>query len=66
MKNPTQVQVAATESIDTVRVYDLRGRLIVQQSKVNATQVSLPVVGNQVYLVQVTTTSGLTGVKKVL
>jgi autotransporter-associated beta strand protein len=66
VKNPTQVQVAATESIDTVRVYDLRGRLIVQQTKVNATQVSLPVVGNQVYLVQVTTTSGLTGVKKVL
>ncbi|SHE91333.1 Por secretion system C-terminal sorting domain-containing protein [Flavobacterium fontis] len=66
VKNPTQVQVTATESIDTVRVYDLRGRLIVQQSKVNATQVSLPVVGNQVYLVQVTTTSGLTGVKKVL
>lgn len=66
VKNPTQVQVAATETIDTVRVYDLRGRLIVQQSKVNATQVSLPVVGNQVYLVQVTTTSGLTGVKKVL
>jgi len=66
VKNPTQVQVSATESIDTVRVYDLRGRLIVQQMKVNATQVSLPVVGNQVYLVQVTTTSGLTGVKKVL
>lgn len=66
VKNPTQVQVSATESIDTVRVYDLRGRLIVQQMNVNATQVSLPVVGNQVYLVQVTTTSGLTGVKKVL
>ena len=66
VKNPTQVQVSATESIDTVRVYDLRGRLIVQQSGVNATQVSLPVEGDQVLLVQVTTISGLTGVKKVL
>jgi hypothetical protein len=66
VKNPTQVQVSATESIATVRVYDLRGRLIVQQSGVNATQVSLPVEGDQVLLVQVTTISGLTGVKKVL
>lgn len=66
VKNPTHVQVSATESIDTVRVYDLRGRLIVQKLGVNATQVSLPVEGDQVLLVQVTTISGLTGVKKVL
>ncbi|WP_264510947.1 T9SS sorting signal type C domain-containing protein [Flavobacterium sp. N1719] len=61
------IRVQAQEMIDQVLVFDLQGRLITQLKKLNQQQAILSGVSqDQTYLVRVVTTSGKTGVKKVM
>jgi hypothetical protein len=50
-----------------VTVYDIRGRLLVAKTNINAAETRINVgTTNQVLLVQVTTTEGLKATKKVV
>jgi hypothetical protein len=61
------IRVQAQEMIDQVLVFDLQGRLITQLKTLNQQQAILSGVSqDQAYLVRVVTTSGKTGVKKVM
>ncbi|MEC4005916.1 T9SS sorting signal type C domain-containing protein, partial [Flavobacterium sp. SUN052] len=51
----------------TVRIFDIRGRLLVEKKAINASETRINAgTTNQVLLVQVTTTDGLVGLKKVI
>lgn len=66
--NDSNVIVNAGQSIiDTVRVFDLRGRLVTELTNVNATEVSLnKASNNQIVLVQVTSVDGAVVTKKLI
>jgi hypothetical protein len=54
-------------SMDAVKVFDIRGRLLLTQNAINASQTSFNEgMTNQVLLVQITTVDGLTVTKKVI
>ena len=54
-------------TMSSVKVYDIRGRLLVEKKDVNASETKINVgTTNQVLLVQVTTTEGLKATKKVV
>ncbi len=58
---------AGTQFIDTVKVYDTRGRLLIEQKQLNDIETKL-MIGevNQVLLVAITTLNGATVVKKII
>lgn len=62
-----QINTGST-TMSTVKVFDMRGRLVVQQSDVNASIVAIPLtqVENQVLIVQVSSADGQTVSKKVV
>jgi hypothetical protein len=66
--NDSNVIVNAGQSIiDTVRVFDLRGRLVTELTNVNATEASLNMASdNQIVLVQVTSVDGAVVTKKLI
>lgn len=66
--NDSNVIVNAGQSIiDTVRVFDLRGRLVTELTNVNATEASLNMASdNQIVLVQVTSIDGAVVTKKLI
>jgi len=54
-------------TMSSVKVYDIRGRLLVEKKDINTTETRINVgTTNQVLLVQVTTTEGLKATKKVV
>ena len=67
IRNNTSITVQASQTLQKVTVYDLRGRIVMTMDAVNATTVTLPVnQPDQVFIVQVTTTDGKVGAKKTL
>lgn len=66
--NNSDVVVNAGQSIiETVRIFDLRGRLITELSNVNATEATLNIFSdNQIVLVQVTSVDGAVVTKKLI
>lgn len=67
IRNTTSITVQATQTLQKVTVYDLRGRIVMTMDAVNATTATLPVnQPDQVFIVQVTTTDGKVGAKKTL
>ena len=66
--NNSNVIVNAGQSIiDTVRVFDLRGRLVTELTNVNATEATLNMSSdNQIVLVQVTSVDGAVVTKKLI
>jgi hypothetical protein len=66
--NNSDVIVNAGQSIiDTVKVYDLRGRLLTQLNNVNATETSIKISSeSQILLVQVTAQNGAVVTKKII
>ncbi|RXR22438.1 hypothetical protein [Flavobacterium stagni] len=61
------LHIQANEMMAQVIVFDLQGRVVVQQKNVNQQTIVLPgVIQDQVYLVRVITTTGKSGIKKVL
>jgi hypothetical protein len=56
-----------TSVMSTVRIYDIRGRMLLERKDINASETRINVgTTNQVLLVQVTTTEGLKATKKVV
>jgi len=67
VRNNTSITVQASQTLQKVTVFDLRGRIVMTMDAVNATTVTLPVnQPDQVFIVQVTTTDGRVGAKKTL
>lgn len=66
--NNSDVVVNAGQStIDSVRIFDLRGRLVTELTNVNATEATLNMTSNnQIVLVQVTTVDGAVVTKKLI
>ncbi len=68
-KNSSNVYIdAGTTNIDSVKLFDIRGRMLIEQKKVNATQTKIDTstIGNQVLLVQITSENQLMVTKKIL
>ncbi|WP_284650856.1 T9SS sorting signal type C domain-containing protein [Flavobacterium terrisoli] len=68
-ENPAEELVVNTGSIvmDSVKVFDIRGRLLQEQKNVNAAQTVINVsLANQVLLVQITSQDGISVTKKVI
>ena len=67
VRNNTSITVQASQTLQKVTVYDLRGRIVMTMDAINAPVVSLPVNQlDQVFIVQVTTIDGKIGAKKTL
>jgi hypothetical protein len=67
IKNEGVLQIQSNELMAQVIVFDLQGRIVVQQNNLNQQTLTLPGVNkDQVYLVRVITTNSKTGMKKVL
>jgi hypothetical protein len=67
IRNNTSITVQASQALQKVTVYDLRGRIVMTMDAINAPVVSLPVNQlDQVFIVQVTTIDGKIGAKKTL
>ena len=67
--NETGITINAGQTtIDNVKVFDVRGRLLVSKSKVNASSITIENVATekQVLIVQITSTNNLTISKKVI
>ncbi|RAR46991.1 hypothetical protein [Flavobacterium lacus] len=67
-KNKTIEINSGSIPMNNVKVFDMRGRLVAEQSDVAATSISLPLerVANQVLIVQITSIDGQTSSKKVV
>jgi hypothetical protein len=68
-KNSSIVHIkAGITNIDNVKLFDIGGRLLLEQKKVNATQTTIDtsIIGNQVLLVQITSENQLMVTKKIL
>ncbi|HQV36783.1 MAG TPA: T9SS sorting signal type C domain-containing protein, partial [Flavobacterium sp.] len=59
---------SGVEAMASVKVYDIRGRLLTEKNNVNATTTTIPLaqVANQVLIVQITATNGQTVSRKVV
>jgi hypothetical protein len=65
-QNDVVINTGST-SMSTVRIYDIRGRLLMEKKDVNTSETKVNAgTTNQVLLVQVTTTEGLKATKKVV
>lgn len=63
----TAVINTGTTTMATVRIFDIRGRLLMEKNDVNTSETRMNVgVTNQVLLVEVTTTEGLKATKKII
>ena len=60
--------VSGNEIMDNVKVYDVRGRLIIEKSKINNNTISIDMVGiqDQVLIVNITTSEGIKVTRKIL
>lgn len=60
--------VSGTETMDNVKIYDIRGRLIVEKSKINSNSISINLnnIQDQVLIVNIITTEGIKVTKKIL
>ena len=60
--------VSGNEIMDNVKVYDIRGRLLVEKSKINNNTISIDMVGiqDQVLIVNILTSEGIKVTKKIL
>lgn len=67
-KNKTIQINSGVSTLNNVKVFDMRGRIVAEKSDVNASSVSIPLEGvaNQVLIVQITSTDGQTTSKKVV
>ena len=65
---PTGKINTGTTSIDNVKLFDIRGRLLIVKKKVNATQLAIDTaaIGNQVLLVEITSENQTKVTKKIL
>lgn len=67
IRNNTSITVQASQILQKVTVFDLRGCIVMTMDAVNATTITLPVnQPDQVLIVQVTTPDGKVGAKKTL
>ncbi|RZJ34140.1 MAG: choice-of-anchor D domain-containing protein [Flavobacterium sp.] len=58
---------SGSTAMDNVKIYDIRGRLIIEKDAVNASQIAIPSgTTNQVLIVKITSESGATVTKKVV
>ncbi|HCQ14465.1 T9SS sorting signal type C domain-containing protein [Flavobacterium sp.] len=59
---------AGTTNIDNVKLFDIRGRLLLKKNKVNATQTTIDTsaIGNQVLLIQITSVDQIKITKKIV
>jgi hypothetical protein len=65
-QNDVVINTGST-SMATVRIFDIRGRMLIEKKDINASETRINVgTTNQVLLVQVTTTEGLKATKKVV
>lgn len=60
--------VSGNEIMDNVKVYDVRGRLIIEKSKINNNSISIDMVGiqDQVLIVNIVTAEGIKVTRKIL
>jgi|GEM_PF-4591277 len=68
LRKDNKVSVAATDNIDTVKVYDLAGKMVASAKNIKALQASLPctVSENNVLIVNITLENGSTVIKKIM
>jgi len=60
--------VSGNEIMDNVKVYDIRGRLLVEKTKINANTISIDMnnIQDQVLIINIVTTEGVKVTKKIL